>query len=370
MTFRRSHLVAVAGLALLAACKDSQAPGSLSDPAAVTAELASMDSAFGAAAFQSYAELAPLIQPAAGGALARAAIVVEGSTPQLERAPGYLWATRRANAWRQLVPQVAELTSGPIIPDPILGTSFEWDTAGDVYVATSRTGAPTNGVRFYLYSINPLTHQPTEPLAEVGYVDLMDESSGNTLRLHIQIKGSGGTPTYLDYVATIVSTTTRFTATINGTLTNGLVGVTNKTVTFNLSFDVTQSAITANASFDLNSPAVGVDVTERITANQNGLTVNIDFRFSRPGELVRVMGSVALRFVENGLEIVGDIVVTVNGGIYARLHVEGEAEQWRRHDNTTLSADELLAMQNMFGAVEHFFQFIQQVVQPMDELIT
>jgi hypothetical protein len=370
MSFGRKQVVAaVAGLALLAACKDSQGPGSLSDPAAVSAELASMDSAFAGPAFQSFAELAPLITPAAGGALARASVIVDGSTPELQREPAYVWGVRRANAWRQLVPQVAALSAGPIIPDPILGTSFEWDTASNAYVATSRAGAPTNGVRFYVYAINSITHQPVEPVTEVGYVDLMDESAGSTLKLHIQVKGTGGTPTYLDYTATIVTGSSRFTATVNGSLTNGLTGLNDKTLTFTLTFDVTQTAVTAGASFDLNNPAVGVDVWERITVGQNGLNVTEDFRFTRPGEMVRITGTVALQFTQTGLLITGDVVVTVNGGIFARLHVSGETQQWTKWDNSPLTADELQALRDLFGGIERFFDFLEHLLDPLEDLI-
>jgi hypothetical protein len=368
MSFRRINLfAAVAGIALLAACKD-QGPGSLSDPAAVTSELAAMDSAFTGIAFQSYAELAPMITPTAGGALARAAIIVEGSTPELPE-PAYLRGTRRADAWRKLVPQVASLTSGPIIPDPVLGQTFEWDVSTDAYVATSRTGAPANGVRFVLYAINSITHQPIEPVVEVGSVDLMDESVGNTLRLHIQVKGTGGTPTYLDYTATITSTSANFTATVNGNITNGASALALKTLTFNLSFQVSSNAVTANASFDLNNPSVSVDVYERLTASETGIRVSVDFRFSRPGEVVRVAGTLSIATVGDLFAIEGDMVVTVNGGVFARLHTNGEAAQWTKHDGSPLTAAELEALENLFQAMTNFFDFLDDLLDPVDELV-
>jgi len=372
MSFRRLSLSAVAGLALLAtsACKD-QGPGFLSDPAAMSAELAAVDSSFSAAAFQSFTQVAPLITPTAGGALARAAIVVEGSTPELVKEPAYLSGAIRANAWRQLVPEVASLSSGPIIPDPVLGQTFEWDTLSNAYAATSRTGAPTNGVRFILYAVNSITGQPTEPVVEVGFVDLMDESSGNTLRLHVQVKGAGGTPTYLDYTATIVSNNSAtFTATVNGSLSNGAPGLELKTLTFNLSFQVTATAVTSSSSFDLNNPSVGVDVYERLTLTQSGIRVTVDFRFTRPGELVRITGTVTLAASQNIFTVTGDLIVTVNGGIFARLHTDGQTEQWTKHDGTALTADEQEALVNLFNAMERFFDLVTNLLEPVDDLIS
>lgn len=370
MSLRRIHALALgAALFLASACED-QGPGSLSDPSAMSAELAAVDSAFGSAAFQSYADVAPLIVPTAAGRLRRAAVIVEGSTPTLRREPAYLRGATRADAWRRLVPHVAELSAGPIIPDPVLGTTFEWDVDSDAYLATSRTGAPANGVRFILYAVNAITHMPVEPVVEVGFVDLMDESTAGSLRLHIQVKGLGGTPTYLDYTAAIVAGSTSFTATVNGSLSNGLAGAELKTLTFNVSFQVTQNAVTESASYDLNNPSVSVDVYLRLTASQTAITVSVDFRFARPGELVRLLGTVTLSAVNNELVISGTVVVTVNGGVFARATATGGAEpQWVRHDGTPLTAEELAALQRLFNAVQRFFDFTTDLLDPIDELI-
>lgn len=370
MSWRRMQAVALGTvLALSVACED-QGPGSLSDPAAMSAELEGVDSAFGGPAFQSYGEVSSLIAPVAGGALRHAAVIVAGSTPTLRNEPAYLQGTTRANAWRQLVPHMAELSAGPIIPDPVLGTTFEWDTAGNAYAATARTGAPANGVRFILYAVNSITHQPIEPVTEVGFVDLMDESTPTALRLHIQVKGVGGTPTYLDYTAAIVANATSFTATVNGDLSNGLAGAALKTLDFNLSFQVTQTAVTESASYDLNNPSVSVDVYLRLTASQSAITVTVDLRFARPGELVRLLATATLAAVNNELVVSGTITVTVNGGIYARASATGGADPvWVRHDGTALSAEELSALERLFRAVERFFEFTGAVLDPVDELV-
>ena len=370
MKLHRMHTAAFMALAMVAAACEDQGPGSLSDPAAVTAELQAVDSVFGSATFQSYSELSWLITPTAGGALRNAAVVVEGSTPALRNDPTYVRGTKRADAWRQLVPQMAELSSGPIIPDLLYGTTFEWDVNTDTYVATSRTGAPSNGVRFILYAVSSITLTPVEPLVEVGLVDLMDESTLNSLRLHIRVQGVGGTPTYLDYTAAIVSNATSFTATVNGSLSNGLAGAALKTLTFNVSFQVTQSGVTENASYDLNNPSVSVDVYLRLTASQSGFTVSLDFRFARPGELVRLLATINFSGVGNVLTVTGTITVTVNDGIYARATATGDADPvWVRHDGSQLDAAELLALAGLFDAAGRFMLFTTDLLNPVNELI-
>ena len=370
MLWRRIHVVAVSALLVLSAACEDQGPGSLSDPSAMSAELEAMDSAFDGPAVQSYSEVSGLIAPTAGGALRRAAIVVEGSTPTLRHEPAYLRGTKRADAWRKLVPQVAELSAGPIIPDPIMGTTFEWDTAGNAYVATARAGAPANGVRFILYGVNPITDEPIEPLVEVGLVDLMDESTTGNLRLHIRVQGVGGTPTYLDYTAAIVVGSTSFTATVNGSVSNGEGGAALKTLTFNVSFQVSQNAVTESASYDLNSPSISVDVFLRLTAGVSAINVAVDFRFARPGEIVRLLASMTLASIGDDLVVSGTISVTVNNGIFARATATGGAEPvWVRHDGTALTPEELGALQRLFSAVARFFDFTTDLLDPVDELI-
>jgi hypothetical protein len=112
-----------------------------------------------------------------------------------------------------------------------------------------------------------------------------------------------------------------------------------------------------------------VDVSERITVSQSGLNVTEDFRFTRPGEVVRLTGNLGLQFTATGLLINGDVVVTVNAGIFARLHVSGETQQWAKHDNSPLTADELQALRDLFVGIERFFDFLEHLLDPLEDLI-
>ena len=50
------------------------------------------------------------------------------------------------------------------------------------YVADpSRTGAPADGARFVLYTIDQNTFSPALPLEEIGHVDLRDLSVGDDI---------------------------------------------------------------------------------------------------------------------------------------------------------------------------------------------
>src|SRR2546425_7284057 len=67
-----------------------------------------------------------------------------------------------------------------LFPSTVLGKTFIYYTGTGRYGVSDRTGAPSNGVRFILYSVNPATRTIVTPLQEIGSVDLTDKGS-NTL---------------------------------------------------------------------------------------------------------------------------------------------------------------------------------------------
>ena len=77
--------------------------------------------------------------------------------------------------------------ASPALRPEALGSTYIYDPALRRYVvAPGRSGAPANGVRFILYAVNPVTHEPISAV-EIGYADLLDEGvarpTGIDLRL-------------------------------------------------------------------------------------------------------------------------------------------------------------------------------------------
>jgi hypothetical protein len=172
--FTRGRTAAVMGLVLLAAaCSDSAAP-EFSDPEALTAELEQVDESFESAAYSAFASLSLFMAPPASPAAAALKLSVPQRIAQRQRSPSYA----AANAMRDMIAPLSNPELGEIIPDPLYETAYEWDVNTDSYVESLTETGPANGVRFFLYTINPITEQPAEPLVEVGYVDLIDESTG------------------------------------------------------------------------------------------------------------------------------------------------------------------------------------------------
>jgi hypothetical protein len=96
-----------------------------------------------------------------------------------------------------------------LIPDQYEGVTLEWDINTDMYVASGRTGAPSNGVRFILYRVSSSTGLPVEPLEEIGYVDITDETD---ITNRVGVTVVLGSTTVADYTVSgsVSSTSTSF----------------------------------------------------------------------------------------------------------------------------------------------------------------
>lgn len=89
-----------------------------------------------------------------------------------------------------------------VFPTEVVGQTLVWDPAENQYaVDPEREDAPSNGVRVIYYAMNPVSGLPTEPVDELGFIDLTDEDQAEEERLGIRVVDtSGGEDTdLLDY---------------------------------------------------------------------------------------------------------------------------------------------------------------------------
>ncbi len=312
----RQRAVAM-GLALLAAaCSDSSAP-ELSDPDAIETELTQVQSTFESDIYTAFSGLSGFMAPPATAALLRAT-----APDQFGRREG-----PRSVASAQVLRNMASSPlTGPIIPDALYGTTYEWDPNTDQYVEAAVATGPANGVRFLLYAIDPLTDLPVEPTVEVGYADLMDESvSVNDVALHIVVAATGGTPTFLDYTVSVAGTSGSLTASSVGYVSNGAVSGTLRRLDFDVSFSAEETGpetgtVSADATLTFNNAGVSIELHDTVTFSASSITFDRDFRFHRPGEVVTFQGT--LTFASSS--ITGQITVRINGRTFVQATFSGE----------------------------------------------
>lgn len=360
----------VLGLAA-AACKDSIAPKSLANPQATTAQMAALDTLFNASALTSFSALSGEIAPVAPARVATLRALAAASNP-LARSSAlrpYSKGLESARMLRRLVPTLTGASTEDLFPPEVDGKTFEWNVTTDVYEPTARTGAPSAGVRFILYAINPLTNTPAEPLVEVGYVDLNDEGTTGAEKVHVTVAGVGGTPVYVDYSVTLASlsaSSARLTTT--GYITNG--ASSPDTLRFNgvvtAAGSTTSLNVTQDVTLDVNSHDLHVRLWEKVTLTETTASLRVYFRFQHGAEVVTLEG--ALEVDDLAGTVTGTITVKVDGGMMATCNVTATASTYnltcQGADADGLNADEEEALQAIGDAVVRVQEILEGLFTP------
>lgn len=363
---------AVLGIAFAAACSDksSLGPGTLVDPTATAADLASFDSAFASPALASFTALSGSVRTTA--ALGAAGRVLDATRPT-PLGPGTgpeAALVRQLSGLRGFTLSPAS-PQGILIPDSLYGSIFTWDSAGGTYTRSQTTGGPTDGVRFVLYAVNPLTATVSFPLTPVGQLDLLDESSGASAQLHVVVAGNNGTPTYLDYTTTLTFELGTVSATLTGSVTNALQPPANKTLSFSAvgSFSILQ--ITVHATYALNNPAftVVLDVTD-VAALPIDSTF-VDVLISRPNEAIGFTG-----LLVTTSRVVDTVVasITVNTQLYATVKGNAAGVSFFDRSGTPITDvgtqhDILVALDHIRDVAEGVLAFTAALFQPILNLL-
>lgn len=363
---------AAAALAFFAvACGDDVVgPMSLSDPLATTAEMQAVGETFNTTVFESFSALGSDITPAPSAA-ATARALIRASQPILARSGlgPYSRSVEDAQVLLRLVPTMSAVAAQQIFPPEVLGKTFGWN--GTSYVPTARAGADPNGVRFILYAIDRLTGLPSDPLTEVGYVDLIDESSGSTIALRIRVAGVGGTPVYVNYVVSVSATATSFRLAAEGSITNPANPA--DVLAFSGSFTVratsTGGTVTQDVSFDIDSRGIHVRLIETLTVSQSGIVLEINFRFEHGDEVVTARGTITVELDSAS----GTITVRVNGGLFATCEITAtpasETVTCVGADEDGLNADEQTALQAIADAIEQVSEAFSNLFAPAENVL-
>jgi hypothetical protein len=353
----------VLGLALMAACgKDSPTPVDFTNPAGISSNLSSVDSTFDSDVFRSFNSAALMLDPAAPS-IQPTTTLIAALRPKLERSGGqiFLPALLQSRKLQALIPNLSvSQAQGRLIPDSLYGRMFEWDTAANVYSYQGNTVSNLNGVRFVLYALG-LDGEVFEPVTAIGTLDIIDQSTPSQLQLHVLVKNSAGTITYLDYTATLQASQTAVNATVTGFISNG----DNKTLSFNETFSANAGGVSVHATFDLDNPAITLMLNESVTFNNPNITINADFRLIEGGQTIRAVG----RVVINTFDQTVDVHVTVYVDGHPVASVDGDpadpATQWVDAGGEPLTVADLAALDDLFNAFENFDQTVAGFFGPI-----
>jgi hypothetical protein len=346
-------LAVVALIGLMTGCggNDSTAPDAPFDPAGTTADLDAIGASYESDAMYGFQSAMPAISTVLGESQAAVAL---RAAPSKTMATGETGAREYAGTLARLYTQptagMRPVTQRAAILDEHLGVTFTRNAETLEYEPSDRTGAPSNGVRFIVYAVNPISGQPVTPLQEVGYADIEVTETATSVSFRIELVS--GNVTYLDYALGATGSQSAVAVNIAGFVSNG-----DDRVNFDLDmhFDFTDEVITLD--YLLTVPTRGnfrLDFEQEIT--NTTMTSSIELR--GPHGTVTITGS----HTEAG----GSYQVRVNGEAFATITVSAEGQSViTGADGEPLTQEELDALEQVFLAFYGGFDFFENLLGPV-----
>lgn len=242
--------------------------------------------------------------------------------------------------------------SGPLLPVDFLGRTYEHDQFGEYWHNPDRVGAPANGVRFILYEVDPITG--VQGSTEIGYVDLMDEST--TLAYVTRVVAVTGGVERINYTVSAVIANQTLSFTISGFISDGLDRVD---IDLSLSFADTFPVSSATVAYLISVPTRGfeVDATVVLTFNNETLqgSIEIDGSFMQGAHTVTI--SALVEFGEGDVPTEGGTVeIHVDGQLFAVITISNETITVQNGTGGALTAVEADAVRSIFGGLDSLFE--------------
>jgi hypothetical protein len=347
-------LAVVALIGLMTGCggNDSTAPDAPFDPAGTTSDIDAISASYESDAMNGFQSAMPAISTTLGET---AAAVALRAAPSKIMANGKTGAREYAGALARLytVPTsgMRPVGSRAAILEEHLGKTFVRNPETLEYEVSDRTGAPSNGVRFIVYAVNPISGQPVTPLQEVGYADVEVTQTASAASVRIELV-SGGV-TYLDYTVGATASQTAATINVSGFVSNG-----EDRVNFDLDIHVNSDNI-LTFDYTLSVPTRGnfrMDLEEEWNLNTSTVTSSLELR--GPHGTVTVNGN----WADNS----GTYNVEVNGDPFATITVTQGAEPViTGADGQPLSEEELHALQEIYLVFLGGFGFFEDLLDPI-----
>lgn len=354
-------LAAVAVTGVLAGCGENGPSGPF-DPAGTTADVSTVQGMFATGSFNSFSAASTDINAVTSGAVSASIAAVQDGAGAARGPLGD--AASVARKLSTLLPGSAAgsfSASSGSIPATALGKTYVYSTTDGHWVVSDRTGAPSDGVRFVLYAVDPLTHQPVQPLSETGYVDVIDHSG--TSSVDVRVIAVSGTTTFIDYRVTASGSTSGGTIRVLGFISD----LTDR-ADFDLKTSITFDGTTGNITLDYSVQVPTRDVTLEFTLHADGFatagaTGDLSLLMQGPHGKVEMNGD----FTSSG----GTLAVKVNGAAFATVTVTGSFDPTvTGSTGDPLTDDERVALERITEVVGNAFQVINQLLAPASALMT
>lgn len=249
--------------------------------------------------------------------------------------------------------------AGPIISGWHRGTTFVYDPESDQYTPDlTREGAPETGVRFIIYEVDdggvPMVDR------EVGYADLIDEGDGSVEDIVLRLIVVRQQETILDYRTTLDHDATSGALTVDGYLAPH-----GTRLDFHLGLAVSQvdGVGRLDLDFEFAVPARDLSVVGRVRGVEENEKGEGDVEL----EVRRGADRLGVEVTGRDGELEG--AVFVDGQPFALISGPAEDPVITDPDGEPLTWAERLVLRRIVDMVEGVFDFLEDVVDPVDELV-
>ncbi len=325
LRLRTLSAVLLAAVAVSACAETTSLPTTL-DPVEMQNDVAAQQAAFDNPATNSFTEVGYEIDNALA---AIGGVAVNLPMQMLREGPQRPVLQQRDRIISMLEDETGTASA---IPVSALGKTFVWNATTDQYEVSARTGAPSNGVRFILYTYDYETFAFAEPLVEVGYVEMSRTSNSATVAVF------SGSTKVMEYTATVGGTANFPTLSLTG-----FAGTGANTTTFNLAFGVSASTGNITTTWRTDMPSRGLTTRVSMAIGETSMTFSAVLR--RGVRKVEMTGTFS-----GGGEGFGNATLNVKVGdkLFARLVISIDGVTLTNPDGGPLSAEDEATLENIF----------------------
>ncbi len=345
--FRKSTFTILAVLSAVA-CGDTNGPAGDFD-AVQTQETADsvITSVDGNVALQSMAVLAQAFALTAGQQAAVQAALVALPTENAGRPRS---APERVQAFGAAAIAFSTAAPADLFPPSVQGNTYRLNPQTLQYeVDPTATGAPATGVRFILYAVDPILERVITPLVEIGWVDLIDESTATSNSLHII--AVVGEVTALDYIATAQLGGGGATFTVDGTISNG-----SESVDFDLTFGASASGVTIDYLISVQGRNQSIHLVAVGSADESDLTITLTV--VNGADMAQLTATIAAGQIEGSITHNGTVVVTFSGS--------EENPTFTGADGGELTEGEIRALHALSQLIDEMFDSLEDLLEPAE----
>jgi hypothetical protein len=258
---------------------------------------------------------------------------------------------------------VSDLGPGPF-NNPIIsalrrGKTFVYDAdLGRYTIDPGLEGAPSTGVRFILY--NPGSDGKPDPTGEIGHADLIDEGDGSAEDIALRLVVVEGADTVLDYRTTLDVMDQGGAITVDGYLQGE-----NDRLDFDLG--VTGSVFGSENQVDINFEMGIASRNFLITGSVSG--IETDSGEGGEIDLLVEHGSDSFRVDVSGSDQMIDGAFYLNGKLFATVTGDPDNPTLTSATGEALTWVEALVLRQMIDSSEDVFDFWEDLLDPVDELV-